>query len=153
MQRISLLVSLFVSLLIGGNAVASTSVDQAEQLFERYTALEQAYDPAILELYADDAMVTRVQLLPDGTRKVNQLEGRWYKDLVRQMLPGAKVEPDTISYSQMSFTGLEDGRVEVRGMRHSSRQDRYQPIQMVVGPTASGEWRILEERVVVVREE
>jgi hypothetical protein len=42
---------------IPDGAAADASIDQAKQLFDRYVALEHAFDPAVADLYADDARI------------------------------------------------------------------------------------------------
>ena len=52
-----------------GIAGAGDPVAEAKKLFASYVALINSFDPAVADLYADDAKIENTRKYPDGTKK------------------------------------------------------------------------------------
>ena len=68
----------------------SPAPSSAEQFFNRFVALGRAYDPAVADLYADDATIQSVQRNADNTVRTLRLIGEPYKRLIRSGMPLAR---------------------------------------------------------------
>ena len=120
---------------------------RAEQLWNRYVALEAAFDPAVADLYADDALIENRRTYPTGEVRTATVPAPQYKLLVRQAIPLAKAKNDTSRYSDCKFTlrGAQE-RVRIVCSRYSVLRDYTSTIALLVGPGPSGAWLIHEER-------
>lgn len=124
---------------------AATPVENATKLFERYMALENAFDTAVADLYADDAVITNKRTYPTGEVRQLRLPAPQYKELLRQAMPLAKQLKDTNRYSECLYAPLPADRVEIKCDRYSERKKYTSPIRLLVGADARGTWLILEE--------
>jgi hypothetical protein len=118
--------------------------DSAEQLFAQYLALEQAYDPGIAALYADEASIKSRRTYPMGEPRDTIIAGADYKRLLRQLMPVAKARGDRNTYSKVDYTP-EGERVRINASRFSELQQRTSPFSLLVGRSRSGNWLIYEE--------
>ena len=127
-------------------ALASTqaSEDAARQLFEQYVALGHAYDPALAELYADDASIKNTRTYPTGEVRELTIPAPKYKALIRQALPVARARGDRSTFSDVSYAA-EGSRVRIRASRFSELKKYRSPITLLVGPSPTGKWLIYEE--------
>jgi hypothetical protein len=118
---------------------------KAEALFARYIDLEHAFDPALVDLYADGAHIESRVVVPDRKPTVRTWSGRQYKDLLRRALQKAKeTKQDLNYYSAVNY--LREGlRVRIKAMRYAQLQKAVSPVELLVGPDTSGSWRIFEE--------
>jgi hypothetical protein len=126
-----------------GAAQASQAVD-AQRFLEKYIALEHAFDPAIADLYGADAVIRTRRIYPTGEIRDLTIPVAQYKELIRQMMPVARAARDISQYSNCSYMP-ESGRVRVRCTRYSELKQYASPVSFLVGPDASGEWRVFEE--------
>jgi hypothetical protein len=117
---------------------------KAEQLWNRYVALEAAFDPAVADLYADDAVIRNRRTYANGEVREANIPGAQYKALVRQAIPLAKAKNDTSRYSACTYAD-ENARVRIVCSRFSVLKNYTSPISVVVGPGPSGAWLIFEE--------
>ena len=120
---------------------------KAEQLWNRYFAMEAAFDPAIADLYADDALIENRRTYPTGEVRTATVPAPQYKRLVRQEIPLAKAKNDASRYSDCKFTlrGTQE-RVRIVCSRYSVLKDYSSTIALLVGPGPAGAWVIHEER-------
>src|SRR5688572_3832598 len=67
--------------LFGAASLASAAepFEQARTLLEKYVALYHAFDPAVADLYADDAAISNRRTYPTGEVRVLSLTGTQYK--------------------------------------------------------------------------
>jgi predicted DNA binding CopG/RHH family protein len=79
-------------------------IREAKYFFNRCVAMEQSFDPAAFELMSDDAKVENIRIYPTGMKRKMTLSGAQYKELVRKVLPLAKLRGDTNRYFNMTFT-------------------------------------------------
>ena len=137
-------VSLVVAMMFTALAWAQPAADSAKQLFEQYVALGHAYDPAVADLYADEALIRNRRIYPAGDVKEMTVPAPKYKTLLRQVMPLAKARGDRSTYSQVSYTP-EGARVRITASRYSELKNYTSPLSLLVGPSASGKWLIYEE--------
>ncbi|MCP5371905.1 MAG: hypothetical protein H6907_09255 [Hyphomicrobiales bacterium] len=131
--------------LLPAGARAGTPIQEAVALFETMVRLEKAYDPALADLYADDARIEYVSVYPDGTRREIKMTGAELKAILRKMGPMAKALKSTARYADVRY-GIE-GRnlMGIRGLRVSPAKGTSDPFRMTVGLTGDGTWKILSE--------
>jgi hypothetical protein len=117
----------------------------AEALFNRYIDLEHAFDPALVDLYADEAHIQSRVIVPGRPPTVRTWSGAQYKELLRRALAKAKEKRQDLNfYSAVNY--LRDGsRVRIKAMRYAELQKAVSPVELLVGPNAAGAWRIFEE--------
>jgi hypothetical protein len=120
-------------------------VDQAKALFARFVQLEQAYDPAVADLYADDAVISNRRAYPNGEVRQQTFPPQKYKQLIRQAIPLAKARGDRSTYSRCTYEP-QGARVRITCYRYSELKNYTSPYTLVVGPGRGGQWQILEER-------
>src|SRR5688572_9975474 len=96
-----LLFALVVTILtLSGYAGPATT--EAKKVFETYVDLERKFDPAVADLYADDATIKNTPRFPDGTSRTMTMPAPKYKQLIRQSMPTAKERGDTNKYSEVT---------------------------------------------------
>jgi len=118
----------------------------AEALFDRYVDLEHAFDPALVDLYADEARIEH-RLIVAGQRPiVRTWSGKQYKDLLRGALAKAKETRQDLNYYTAVDYLQQGSRVRIKAMRYAELQKVVSPLELLVGPDRSGAWRIYEER-------
>lgn len=120
------------------------SIERAKGLFEEYVELEKAFDPAVADLYSDEAVITNRRTYPTGQVRELAIPAVPYKELLRQAMPLAKQLSDTNRYSDCSYRSLGE-KVEIKCQRFAERKKYTSPIRLVVGPAATGKWVIHEE--------
>jgi len=118
---------------------------KAETLFNRYIDLEHAFDPALVDLYSDEAHIQSRVIVPGRPPTVRTWSGAQYKELLRRALAKAKEKRQDLNfYSAVNY--LRDGsRVRIKAMRYAELQKAVSPVELLVGPDAAGSWRIFEE--------
>lgn len=135
----------FLTLLTGfSQAIYADPITEAKTLFHRYAAIEAAFDPNVVELYADDAIVRNKRIYPTGQVRELTIPAPQYKQLIRASMPLAKIKNDYNTYSEVMFKG--DGRgVRITAKRFSVMKKYSSPISLWVAPDATGRWLIHEE--------
>ena len=128
----------------GAQTLSREARAKAEQLWNRYVALEAAFDPAVADLYSDDAVIRNRRTYPTGEVREATVPAAQYKTLVRQAIPLAKAKNDISRYSACTYAA-ESTRVRIVCSRFSVLKDYTSPISLLVGPGASGTWLIFEE--------
>jgi hypothetical protein len=142
---VGVLLSLF-SASIGAPAVRAqeaAGTQSAQAFFDRFVALGRAYDPAVADLYADDALIQRVRRLPDGTGRTLRSVGADYKRLIRTAMPTARRRGDRDRYSDVSIS-IEGSRAHIRCTRYNELT-RYATSYELVLERANGDWQIVEQ--------
>jgi hypothetical protein len=139
-----LAVTIFWVLLTSANFASAETIDDAKVLFDRYVQLGNAFDPAIADLYADDALIKNTRTYPNGQVRELTMPALQYKMLIRQAMPLAKAKGDTSSYSEVTFD-QEGSGVRVRATRFSNLKKYSSPISLLLAPDNSGRWLIREE--------
>jgi len=122
----------------------ASPVDKAKALFVRFVQLEQAYDPRVADVYADDAVITDKRTYPNGKVREVTFPPQKYKQLIRQALPVARARGDRSTYTQCVYEP-QGPRVRITCARYSELKKYSSPYTLVVGPSGSARWQILEE--------
>lgn len=117
----------------------------AEQLFGRYIDLEHAFDPALVDLYSDQAHVQSRIIVAGRPPTVRDWSGVQYKELLRRALAKAKEQGKDLNYYSAVTYLREGSRVRIKAMRYADLQKAVSPVELLVGPDAAGKWRIFEE--------
>ena len=122
----------------------SLSIGKAKLLFDSYTTLSDNFDPAVADLYADDAVIKMHKTDPSGETREMQMNGTQFKNSLRLSMPIAKARGDVDVFNDVTYT--EEGKnVRIKASRFNKMKNYTMPHEIVVGPDASGEWKILEE--------
>jgi hypothetical protein len=119
-------------------------IDEARALFARYVELEKSFDPAVADLYADDAAITNKRKYPGGEVRILSMPVAKYKQLIRQTMPIAQARDDVSTYLNVTYK-VEGTGVRIQGTRFSNLKKYSSPISLLVGPNNKGEWLIREE--------
>jgi hypothetical protein len=127
------------------HSVADAPERRAQQLFAHFVQLAHAFDPALADLYADEARIVSVRQYPSGPDRTFELRGTEYKALIREAMPLAKARGDLNTYANLSYQ-REGARVWIRATRHSVLKQYSSPYSRLVGPDGAGKWLIYEER-------
>ena len=117
----------------------------AEALFNRYIDLEHAFDPALVDLYANEARIQRQIIVPRRKTTVRTWSGTQYKELLGRALAKAKEKGLDLNYYSAVTYLREGSRVRIKAMRYAELQKSVSPVELLVGPDAAGSWRIFEE--------
>jgi hypothetical protein len=116
----------------------------AKALFDKYVALEHAYDAAAADLYADTARIANKRTYPTGEIRELTMPAEKYKALIRTSMPLAAARGDRNQYSEVSYA-REGQRVRIKATRFSELKKYASPISLLVGPSKNGGWLIYEE--------
>ena len=143
-MRRSMTILIGVLTVIASGDSDASPVDEAKRLFDRYVALERAFDPALAELYSSDAVIRNKRRYPTGQVRELTIPASKYKELIRTSLPLAKARRDTNTYSDVGYVE-EDGRVRVTATRFTNLKKYSSPMSLLVGPSNTGRWLIYEE--------
>lgn len=105
--------------------------------------LERKFDPAVANLYSDDATIKNMRRFPDGTSRTMTLPAPKYKQLIKQSMPLAKERGDTNKYSDVAYKE-EDGKVRVTATRYSDLKKYTSPLSLLIAKK-DDKWLIVEE--------
>jgi hypothetical protein len=137
-----LLVMLVIS---SGHATAQVPApSSAEELWDQFVELGTGFDPALADLYADDAVIHLTRRYPNGRTRTLQLTGKEYKPMVRQAMPIARNRGDVDVYSNVQFEDLGD-RTRITATRYGTLKKYRAPHELIVGNVGSAGWKILKE--------
>jgi hypothetical protein len=141
----SKLVALLAGLAVGALAWAQDAgIDAARQFFTQYVALEQAYDPGVADLYADQALIRTRRKPPMGDPQTVTVPASQYKALLRGHMLVAAARGDRSTYSDVTYSP-EGPFVRIDATRVSGPRKSQSPISLLVGQSPSGRWLIYEE--------
>jgi hypothetical protein len=120
-------------------------IAKAKAFFQHYVELEHGFDPAIADLYSNDATIKNTQYMKDGKIFPRTVEVAKYKQTLRDyMKTKARQVGDVSNYSNDTYTP-EGSRVRIKVTRYSSIEKLSSPVSLLVGPDATGKWLIYEE--------
>ncbi len=122
----------------------SVLIETAKQFFNRCVALEWNFDPAELDLYAQDALIQNTRRYPDGRTRMFRFSSEEWKALALDALPLAQARGDRNKYSQVVYT-VEGNRVRITAQRYSLLKKYTSPRSFLVGADGTGEWKIFED--------
>jgi hypothetical protein len=155
MVRSNQLHSFLVALVVALVTVAPTSeaaakkdtdprITKAKEFFEQYVALEQAFDPKIVDLYADDATIRNKRTSAAGEVSETTTPAPKYKEKIRIAMPFSQARGDVNGYSEISFA-IEGEGVRITAQRYIERKKTFIPISLLIKPNGAGVWLIYEE--------
>jgi hypothetical protein len=143
-MRIAAVFVIGITALVEAQGLSPDARAKAEQIWSRYVALEAAFDPAVADLYADDAVIRNRRTYPTGEVREATVPAAQYKQLVKQATPLAKARNDRSRYSNCTYAA-EGTRVRVACARFSELKNYTSPMSVLVGPGPGGAWLIFEE--------
>jgi hypothetical protein len=131
---------------VGGRetTAAAAEVARARELFGKLEAGEKAFDPAIADLYCDDALIRNTRTRDDGGETVIEIPAPRFKSLLRSAMPLAQQRGDVGEYRDVVAVATAGG-VRVTATRHSALRDEPSPYSLLIGDCAGGGYGIREE--------
>jgi hypothetical protein len=138
-RNIALAVLLFIS-----TGVMADSIKKAEAIFEKYERLEKDFNPAVADLYAENALIKNKRTYPTGQVRELTMPAQQYKQILRQAMPAAKLRGDYSNYTNVNFS-VEGPGVRITADRFSVLKQYTSPISLLVAPNVNDEWLIQEE--------
>ncbi len=144
MRQFRLLAAIIVMACIAQTAGAQSGIAPAKQLFGKYVALGNRFDPSLADLYSDRAVIRNTRRYPNGQRRTIEIPAAKYKELIRTTTSLAKARGDRNTYSNVKYT-QEGTKVRIRAKRYSEMKKYSSPISMLVGANEKHSWQILEE--------
>ncbi len=118
--------------------------EPAQGLFAQYQSLYQAFDPAVADMYCDEAVIQNQRTYPDGNQRTINLPAAAYRNLLRSVMPVAKAKGDVSAYTDVKYSA-EGANVRIKAMRYSEMKRYESPFSLLVGQCADGKRGILEE--------
>lgn len=126
------------------NPAFADQVSEVRGLFENYHQLESKFDPALIELYADDALIKNRRIYPNGSVRELVVPAPKYKEMLRTYMPLARTRGDYSTYSDITVQPEGEG-VRVLATRYSMMKKYHSPISLLFTRSAAGKWQIKEE--------
>ncbi|WP_154668021.1 hypothetical protein [Pseudoduganella violaceinigra] len=126
-----------------GTAVPASAQSQNNSTFERYQAMERGFDPAVADLYCDNAIIRNTRTYPDGQQRTLEIPAPKYKQLIRTSMPMAKAKGDYSTYSDIKYSP-EGLNTRINASRYSVLKKYSSPISILLGPCGDS-WGIIEE--------
>ena len=133
-----------VAISSGPVAAQVAAPSSAQELWDDFVELGTGFDPALADLYADDAVINLTRRYPDGRTRTLQLTGKEYKPMVRQAMPIARNRGDLDVYSNVKFENLGD-QIRITATRYGTLKKYRAPHELIVGDVGSSGWKILKE--------
>lgn len=115
----------------------------ARRFFDRFIDLERDYDPAMLELYADTAVIKTTRKGGDGQIKESQVKMADYRKQAEKALPAAKTSGESYAYADVKVEPVGPSRARISGTRTAERSGASTPFYLVAREGSKG-WRIVE---------
>jgi hypothetical protein len=140
----TLYTALLLAVMATCSAIASENEDRAKEIFNQYVSLSDKFDPAVADLYSDEAKIENTRTYPNGETRVTKFDAKKYKALIKAVMPLAKARGDTSKYTEVSYLE-KDSKVTITATRFSNLKKYSSPITLVVGANPEGKWQILEE--------
>lgn len=124
--------------------VPAMATEPSQALFAQYQSLYQAFDPAVADMYCDEAVIRNQRTYPDGNQRTINLQAATYKNVLRSVMPMAKAKGDISTYTDVKYSA-EGDNVRIKTMRYSEMKRYESPFSLLVGRCADGNRGILEE--------
>ena len=144
MKRFRQLAAVIAVACVAEAAGAQSGVAPARQLFQKYIALGNTFDPSLADLYSDEALIRNTRRYANGEKRTIEIPAVRYKELIRSAVAVAKARGDKNRYSSVKYT-REGGNVRISATRYSLLKKYSSPLSLLVGADKDGEWRVLEE--------
>lgn len=121
----------------------ATDIAGARTFFEHHAELENDFDPALLDNYAEGATIKLTKVDPSGKSVTEERKISDYRAEQIKRLPAAKQKLDTHVYSDIKIEPGKDGRAMVSGKRTSTLSKSTTPFYYLVKSSGT-EWKIVE---------
>lgn len=123
---------------------AEISLKQAQDIFSQYSSFEKAFNPALADLYCDNALIRNTRNYPNGQSRTMEISAPQYKNLIRQSMPLAKLKGDYSTYKNIQHQTTKGG-INFTATRHSELKNYDSPISVKIGACSTERVGILEE--------
>lgn len=128
------------------NAHAVSTQKEYMDFFNKYDALNKAYDPALADLYTDDAKIYTIVQNPDDTEVQATLNGKKLKSLMDVGLKYAKSVGEADQYSNIRLENVASDTVKISADRYSLYKCQTdKSYYMIVKKDQQGVLKIIEE--------
>lgn len=127
-----------------GAREAPEAPKDAPELFASLQLGEKTYDPAVADLYCDNAVIRNTRRYPGGRVRLLEIPAEEYKALIKETMPLAKARGDISTYSNISYT-IEGDNTRITATRYSQLKDYSSPHSLLVGPCDGMAVGIIEE--------
>lgn len=138
------LLLLLLIIIFSGLGVLASEKQDALSFFNSYVQASNSYSSALLNMYSDNAKITRQVVKPDGTLVNVPFSITDYKKQLRLSSKIAKIKGYKNYYSNINVTKVANG-YKIDALRKPSLSDYKLKASMVVQKQASGNWLIVEE--------
>ncbi|TDU26702.1 hypothetical protein DFR24_3732 [Panacagrimonas perspica] len=128
---------------LSSDAAAATDITGVRAFFDHHAELENDFDPAFLDNYAENAVIRIPRLDASGKPVIEERKIADYRAELIKALPAAKQKLETHQYSDIRIEPGKDGRATVSGKRTSTLSKTSEPFYVVVRSSGSG-WKIVE---------
>lgn len=119
--------------------------DQVKAFFQEYVALNEGFDPAVADLYDDNARILAYRVYPHGLERALEMSGVDWKQLLVKLMPLAKAQNDKSTFSNLSISPVSEG-FKIKADRYSVRKCYTDTgYFMVVRPAQDGRFLIIKE--------
>lgn len=125
--------------------LAALDLAEAKAVFDRLVALEAAYDPALGDLYAEDAILIETTVENGTVRRTTELPARRYKAHLPDAMAFAQKVGEQFVHSDTCLDHMEPGWVAVRSLRGSRLGRAPGTYQLIIRRCPDGAWRICKE--------
>jgi len=123
----------------------ATANEDAEHFFQHFIALAENFDPAIVDLYSENARIHSARTQGHGQEEIMELNGIEWKALVPQVMPLAKAQNDRSTFSNVKISKQGKG-FKIKAERYSERKCYTDHgYYLLIEPSASGALQIIEE--------
>lgn len=146
MRRLLLLLLLLWPAAAGAQDVEA-NFKKAQELFDRLVYLEQRFDTALANLYANDARIVVIEIRGDNRYKT-EMSGADMKRLIDSYFEAASIVGEWYHYSNVTLTP-EGNQVRILATRTAQKSGGAFPYMLLVGPGSGGNWLIREEQSIV----
>lgn len=136
------LLTIFI-LMFGLGAFAGEQED-ALKFFNSYVQASNSYSTSVLNMYSEDAKITRQIIKPDGSTVNLSVPIDDYKAQMRLNSKIAKLRNYKNFYSNITVTKVPNG-YKIDSMRKPSLSDYKLKSSMVVQKQPDGKWLIVED--------
>ena len=145
-MRPNAFLTFFVAFTLAAVSFARAGPEQeAKDFFARYVALGKAYDPAVADLYSDEATIRTFRRYPHGVERALEISGIQWKALVRKVMPLAKAQSDRSEYKEPRFE-VTGGKIKISAKRYSVRKCYWDPsYYLLLQKQPNGALAIVEE--------
>jgi len=128
---------------LSSDTAAATDITGVRAFFDHHAELENDFDPAFLDNYAENAVIKVAGVDASGKPVTEERKISDYRAELIKALPAAKQKLETHQYSDIKIEPGKDGRATVSGKRTSTLSKASTPFYVVVRSSGAS-WKIVE---------